>query len=87
MYEISWPTIRLWCWQYLLLPEAIYFCHCDGSDGRHMCSYVLRAYALLSSYYGAGKQFLRLTDRAAWQNLEITSLCVSTHSKGLLIVV
>ena len=29
-----------------------------------------------------------ITNRSSsWQNLEITSLCVSTHSKGLLIVV
>ena len=29
-----------------------------------------------------------MTNRSSsWQNLEITSLCVSTHSKGLLIVV
>ena len=27
------------------------------------------------------------TRSSSWQNLEITSLCVSTHSKGLLIVV
>ena len=28
-------TTRLQCWQ---LPEAIYYCHGDGSDGGHVCS-------------------------------------------------